>query len=750
MSLNLTPVGGWLVAALITAVIAAAILGLRATVGRPTGSRQRILLALRIIAALLVVFLMLRPTLVHTTTKKQSATLVLLVDQSRSMSVGDAFQGQRRWDAIRTALQDAAPVLEELSEDLEIQVYAFDGELQSREMSNGTVALPDEPTGPQSAIGSALSDVLQREEGKRLAGIIVFSDGAQRAFAPRDVPPQVIARQLYDRGYPIHTLAVGEARGLGNVRDVALRDLLVNQTVFVKNQLAVVGTVSIDGYVEQDVPVEMFFESPGGQMQKVARDNVRALDDSAQLETALTYEPEVAGEYKLTLRALPQPGELVLTNNELSTFVTVLDGGLNVLYLEGSLRPEQKFLRWSLDASVDIQFDYLRINARQPETRPGDFAQRFEPGRYDVYIIGDLAAAAFEAGELAQLADAVRGGAGLIMLGGVYSFGAGDYAKTPLAEVLPVRMEPLERQPFGEPIRPDLHLPYPPRVVPTPAGIRHFVMLLAPPERNGAAWQELDPLDGGNRFLAPAPRTLVLAESQDDDPLLVAGDFGAGRTMAFAGDSTWRWWMQGQQNAHRRFWRQVILWLARRDAAQDGNVWVKLPRRRYAPSERVELTAGAQSAEGTPVLDAQFSAVVRSPSGEEHPVTLYRQGDALGGAFLETQEPGDYTVEVTATDAAGELLGVARARFLVFEQDLELDNPAADPSLLASLSSTTGGESLAPEELPRLLRRIQVEPPQLELDVVTQLTLWDRWPLLLLMAGTCIAEWYLRKRWGMV
>ena len=51
------------------------------------------------------------------------------------------------------------------------------------------------------------------------------------------------------------------------------------------------------------------------------------------------------GEHKLTLEAVPQPGELVTTNNDLSTFVNVLKGGLNVLYIEGALRVEQKFIR---------------------------------------------------------------------------------------------------------------------------------------------------------------------------------------------------------------------------------------------------------------------------------------------------------------------------------------------------------------------------------------------------------------------
>ena len=74
-----------------------------------------------------------------------------------------------------------------------------------------------------------------------------------------------------------------------------------------------------------------------------------------------------------------------------------------------------------------------------------------------------------------------------------------------------------------------------------------------------------------------APGAVVLADAGPDKPLLVAADYGEGRVMAFAGDSTWRWWMHGFESAHKRFWRQVVLWLAQKDQAQEGNVWIRLP-----------------------------------------------------------------------------------------------------------------------------------------------------------------------------
>ena len=164
---------------------------------------------------------------------------------------------------------------------------------------------------------------------------------------------------------------------------------------------------------------------------------------------------------------MPQSGELVTTNNEASTFVTVLKGGVNVLYLEGALRVDQKFLRRSLDASPDIKVDFIRLDARNPQQRPPDLAERFERGKYDVYILGDVDASLFTAEELQRLTNVVKQGAGLVMLGGFHTFGPGGYAETPLAEVLPVAMDARERQRLGEAIRSDVQLAGPVRMQPS-------------------------------------------------------------------------------------------------------------------------------------------------------------------------------------------------------------------------------------------------------------------------------------------
>ena len=219
--------------------------------------------------------------------------------------------------------------------------------------------------------------------------------------------------------------------------------------------------------------------------------------------------------------------------------------------------------------------------------------------------------------------------------------------------------------------------------------------------------------------------------------------------MAFAGDSTWRWWMHGYESAFKRFWRQVVLWLARKDQAQEGSVWIQLAQRRLAPSRRLEFTVGANSPTGEPIADAAYKAEIVLPDGTRRPLPLVRQDDQMAGSFHDTQLPGDYAIEVTAT-LKDQLLGTARARFLVFQQDLELDNASADAPTLESLAAMTGGKSLAPEQLPELIKRLTEETQHLEVQQETKKTFWDTWAFFLTVVGLLGLEWYLRKRWGLV
>ena len=755
------PIGDSYLLVIWVALVLLALLALGPSGGRLSRRQRAGLLALRAAVIALVILAMLRPTVVYTETKKQPATLVVLVDQSKSMTAPDAIGGTTRWKAVCRAVADATPALAKLARSFDLEAYTFDEHTHALKVERGKIpldenaSLDERPEGRQTAIGAALEDVRRHVAGKRLLGVIVLSDFKETALAPRNLPPQTAAARMKQLGYRLFTFGVGQSGGLGQTQDVAVKDLVVNDSPFVKTDLAVIGHVRVDGFVNREIPVRLLFETAPGKMEEVDRQHVTADSDGQLLPAKLSYAPQRTGECKLTLEAVAQEGEQRKTNNQLSTFVDVRKGGLTVLYVEGGLRVEQKFLRRALDASAEMKVDYVRLDARHPETRPGDFAARFRPGKYDVYILGDVDSIAFRGSELQDLAETVNKGAGLIMLGGFHSFAPGGYFDTPLAKVLPVVMDRLDRQNLDEPIRSDLHLPGPLHMRPTEeVGLLHRALMLAGSRaENEALWKKLPPLEGANRFRDVKPGALVLADDGKGHPLLVSQEYGGGgrggRVLAFAGDSTWRWWMRGFAAADKRFWRQIVLWLARRDESTESNVWIKLEKRRFAPAERVDFTAGANAAANEPIKDADYEVHIVLPDGTRRSLQPMRKGEHIAGSFPGTQASGDYTIEVEARQK-GKPVGSKQARFLVPERDLELDDAAADADLMQELAGKTGGESLAPEELSMLIERLLEQSESFDIQREAKQRLWNKWSFFLALVSLLGVEWYLRKRWGLV
>ncbi len=740
---------------LLVAVVALVLLGLLAIgpgVSRVDRRRRWILAALRGASILAVLFVMLRPTLVYTTKTPLAASVLMLLDLTRSMTVPDEVNGQTRYEAMQRTLNDSRDAVKKLSERFNVKAYGFDRVVRPLEVSDGKIALPATPEGRETAIGQSLDTVLRQEAGERILGVFLLSDGAQRALPPNDLLPQQAANQMRSRGEPLWTLRVGLSKGLGQARDLAVKQLMANDQVFVNNEMTIRGRVRVDGFVNKPVSVRLLFEKSPDKLEPVAIEEITAKEDGEEVPFEFQYAPDQPGEHKLTVEVVEQPGELVTTNNRVSTFVNVLKGGLRVLYLDCfPPRVEQNFLRRALDASPDIHVDPFLINPQhKAETRPSDLAERLKPGQYEVYILGDLDSTAFLPDELKDLATAVSRGAGLIMLGGFHSFSPGGYAETPLAEVLPVATNRLQRQPFDSPPRTDAHIGGPVKMVPTKISQGHFTMLLSRDlEKNRALWAALPPLEGANKFGELKGLASVLAESEKKEPLLVAHPYDRGRVMAFAGDSTWRWQMQGHATEYKRFWRQVVLWLARKDQSQEGNVWIELPQRQFQRGRRVEFSVGVMAPTGEIVNDGNGEAIVTLPDGSREKVELTQIRGQLGGSIRETSQTGDYTLEATVSQT-GAVLGAARARFVVIEQDLELDNASADAGVMDSLAAMTGGKSLAPEELPQALEQLGVQGESLVETSEVKQNLWDTWPLMLTLVGLLGLEWYLRKRWGLV
>ena len=205
--------------------------------------------------------------------------------------------------------------------------------------------------------------------------------------------------------------------------------------------------------------------------------------------------------------------------------------------------------------------EYIRaheISGRFPTTEA-------ELAEYDVVVLSDVGANSFllcdetflrsevSVNRLGLLGDYVRGGGGLIMIGGYMSFtgidGRARFGMSPLADVLPVTMldhDDRVEVPLG--CEPQLARPDQEILGGTPA-----------------SWPRLL---GYNRLVAKPEATVIAHHGAD--PLLVVASVGAGRTVAFASDCAPHWAPPEfvRWDHYAQLWTSIIRWAAQ--AACDG------------------------------------------------------------------------------------------------------------------------------------------------------------------------------------
>jgi uncharacterized membrane protein len=742
----LEPIFGSYALVLLCAGILCAIIG----ISRPTSDQLpryggRILLLLRTLALLLLLFGMLRPALVHTTSQRLSSVVNILLDQTQSMTRNDEIGGKSRFTAAKESLQQAAPQLRHLQRQADVQAFVFDSTLNPLELNDGHfIDLPDTPKGTETAIGFILDGIRERSAGKRILATIMLTDGAQRTRPSRDILPQDAAARLRDTGMPLYTVPLGQAGLDNNARDIAVSSVQANDRVFVKNNLVVTGTLRISGFADQEVPVQLLFETEGGKQEVVASTTVRAKENGQEVKYTLLYAPQTVGLFKYTVRIPPQEREITDRNNEQSSFVQVLEGGLHVLFIQGPRYFEQRPLRQSLDASPDINVQYLRVD------RQGDFAAALQdhPVPFNVFVLGDIDSKMFTTEEMQTFVNQVREGTGLIMLGGLNAFSAGGYAGTPIATVSPVELRRPERQVPHASLREYLHWNHPIPMLLTPQGQRHYVMQFdADPKENVRRWAALPPLLGANRFDRWKPGVVPLAMGPNGQLLLGSQLSGKGRVLAFAGDTTWRWQMYGFGEEHKTFWRQVVLWLAKMEGGGNGTCWITVENTRLFPGDTAKFQIFLRSETGEEVRNFPATATVLKSDNTTEAVPLVMENGIPTGSFRSTDYSGDYLIQAEAM-----LNGEAKqatARFLVQDRNLELDNPVAYPKLLADISALTGVKSVPPEQLGALIEDLIRQSNELVEKRETKRTLFDSWTLLLVFIGVLTLEWFLRKYWGL-
>ncbi len=760
-TLALEPIYGSLILALAVAVAVIAVI-LVVTPPTENPKHRHWLIGLRLCAASVLLLAVLRPALLRTDNRPANAALVVAVDTSRSMTLPDGDGGDR-WTTQNEAWQKLAAGIGDLDQSLVVRLLAYDSTARTLPSATPDALDSQSPIGELTDLSAAALSAIQAAQGQPIAGVVLMGDGTQTAPLV-GTGAQRVVETLASLGVPLWTVPIGPAGGESAARDAAIDALPESFQLFAGNKVDINFQLLTRGLAGVNVPVSLSWIDASGNTTEIASRNVAA---SQSVEVSALSVPVVApppGTYRLKVEATTQDGELVTTNNLETAFVDVREGGGRILYLEGEQRLEQTFLRRSLRRFPDLDLTTKWIPKDTSGTWPEDLGDSFQPGKYDIYIIGDLDARALGDSQLQGLANAVSSGAGLVTLGGFQAYGAGGYASSPLANVIPIEMDRSHRRSVdaNRPENPIDQLAGP---LPIRLARSHPITDLGG-EDPALIWQQLPPQEGANRFVGPkvAPGVQTLLESPNQEPLLVIGQYGRGRTAAIAFDSTYRWWRAKKSDAHRRFWRQLVLWLLAREETSGDKIVIEMDARRFAVDEPPEFRASVES-----LADAEnkieLVAEVVDESGEITPVAVStesrsQQSSQTSVTAIRGRLPklptGFYRLRVRPKQET-ESLQTEEKAFQTIDESRELAQPMADPVYLRQLAELTadqGGAAFAPDEIDSLIETIKNRRRQAETPIVQKIRLGDGpisgWLLFALFAAALSTEWFLRRQWGLV
>lgn len=690
-----------------------------------------------------VVAAVARPVWVEEEGRTEHARMAVLVDGSRSMSVVE--DGKPR--------SKAADALVRKLSGPNVDIYHFGIDLG--------LGAPSKYDLPGTDVEGALEALSERVGGDKLAGIAVISDGLDRGLLRKRYREDKQAN-VPDLGGPLTVYQVGSAKDL---QDLAVVSIDAGGFAFVHSTFTLRAHLVGVGFAGRSVNVQLSRDGAPVSSTRVT------IGPDGSADAVFEIVPDKAGRFTYAVSVPVFDDDAVPANNVAPIVVRVVRDRIRVLQVAGGPSWDVKVLRRFLkgDPSVDlVSFFILRTDEdmdagyddEELSLIPFPYERLFtsEIETFDLVLFQDFDYAPYFHGNQNQLLDSVRrfveeDGKGFAMIGGMRSFDLGQYGRTPLAGLLPIKLgvppDRTSRDCYGQcdtaPFRPVL----------TEMGARHPITRLFPDQaENATAWSQLHEADGLNLSLGATDdaATLLVHPSRTARgkpmPVLAVREAKKGRAMALAIDSSWRWSFSeaaaGRGNqAYLRFWKNAFRWLVG-DPTMD-RVTVETPRENYGLGDQVRIVVSAK--------DAGFSAL---PGARVHG-TLHIADTKIGIEGVTTEDGevalpwlatlrGPARVDVKVDDPTGLPVGEASTVFAVTSRDPELDEVLPDAAFLKWLAERTGGKYVpAGESSPPLV------------DPTAGRQVWDRretalWraPALVLLGllGGGIG-WLVRRRVGL-
>lgn len=608
--------------------------------------------------------------------------------------------------------------------------------------------------------GDASVDATGGNASLSQTAIVLFSDGRHNT---RSVPTE-FAKQVKAKGATVHAVGMGS---LDQAADVAIQSVSHPESVASDGKLNGALTVRHRGISGEDVGVRVYAGdevvwqnqiqigsglSDGSQSLRVPFeiDVKSVIDNTGKLTPRGLRRNTVVLDLKASVSMSGASGARsdLVANNEMPFRVAATIRDRRLLILDGSSRWEVRYLRnlFERDPSWTVNTVLFGPGTDSARIKRGDAAGQF-PGRaeelavYDAIVLGEIPSDQFQGIDADLLKEFVTRGGGLIVLDGRYDQ-VQRLASQKLADVIPVQF-------LGERVDSIQTL------MPTGYGSDQAVLdLVGKPDQLPQQWRQLPAPESMQQVRArPGADVLVEAETNEGNrlPWLVSRLYGSGRVLYFASDQSWRWRYKVADQIHARFWNQIMTTVMQPPySAADDYAAIGTDKIEYGSGETPIVRARLQDVDGVPVGDSVVDALVIADNQIIATVPLSVDDPARGtyaGKVLDIPD-GAYQIRIRASGFDNRSLLASTPIWVGNERSSEWVRTSLDQNSLQAITTAGGGQyrhESSAEEVLRLL-----EPLSSGRIIESEYLLWQSYYWFWAIMALLSAEWFLRKRSGLV
>jgi uncharacterized membrane protein len=380
--------------------------------------RRAAAVVLRVLAVLILVVLLTRPMLVR---ENRSATVIAVVDRSQSIP---APLGEAALDYLSHAVTAGRGVNQLAAVDV-----AEDASISKLPSGDTTIRRRNTTlTGQQSRLATGVEMALAIAPPDTATRIVLLSEGnetegdlkeAARTAAANGIPIDVVPLEYrYDRETLFKRLAAPPRARSGQT--ISLRFVL-NSTTDVRGKLM----LTLNGQ-----PVDLVPDSPEVAVPVELKPGTNVKTVSIPVGTR--------GIHNFQAVFLPDdPKQDRIVENNRASAMTYVAGPGHILVVDADNTSAQTLLKAL--RGTDMEVRYLAT-----QSLPDDLALLLDT---DAIVLANVDCASLTFGQQEMLCRYVNDlGGGLIMTGGPNAFGAGGWIGSPVAQILPVDLDPPQKK----------------------------------------------------------------------------------------------------------------------------------------------------------------------------------------------------------------------------------------------------------------------------------------------------------------